>query len=517
MINPFRNQQKLPQPLISARDKARMWVMCALFVMVLGTFLWMRSNVVSPEAAREARERARGGQVGQVDVAPQMDAQGRPIFKYTTETPEERRDLVRDEMLQRLTDLVRTGRLLDSSAEDDPAVISYLLDVAFADYRVLAVPPAFHERLDPAKVLFEPGPHRGRFASAFGRVLTVEEPRDFTREVNGQQKTDRLYAATFESDDGALYRVFGPHPVGFEPGQWMQVYGVFYRTGKVERQGVPQDVLFLVLPRAPQKAYEPVTVEKIDPAWAAEVRERNFEEANGVDERPFWLTLNYVKNLGIEGYEALKAEPGFAIRDFGALARDLVRTPQEHRFSFVSATGRIIDSVVDYPESDNPGKIDRLWFAVLLQPQDYLVRIVSVRPWSEWGVHPEGEYVRLEGIFYKAWQYVPRRGGDALMIPLLVVTGAYVEGRQSSAGLNALGAIVAVLGIALIVLFIVVSLRNRSGLLDYRERIRRQREERSKARAGAAQAAAEGSGPAPPTDPAPPSDAPPPAAPPPEK
>ena len=84
----------------------------------------------------------------------------------------------------------------------------------------------------------------------------------------------------------------------------------------------------------------------MDKIWAKDVKEGTFEESTNIDERPFWLILNYVKNLGTEGCADLRARPDFPIRRLGRLAKDLVRRPDEHRFRLGKAAQVVEIAVV---------------------------------------------------------------------------------------------------------------------------------------------------------------------------
>jgi hypothetical protein len=494
MVNPFREDARARQ-VVSTRDKARMYMMGGLFVVVVGAFLAARLTGPKEEVREgDTTPRSRGG-LGNVDVAPEVDENGNPVIVYSPASHAEQRDLLQDTLLQGFTKLVSEGKLVDSMPADDPAVLWYVYHEAFNDYRVFAVPPAFYERLDVAKLSFEPGPWRGRFMSAFGRVLRHGPAKTIPAGPDGKAET--LYGVLFEDDDGALVEAYGAWPITRAPGEWIQAYGIFYRLRPMEREGVKQDALCLFLVKPPEEAFPPIVVSKLDPEWSKEVRERTFDEANNVYERPFWLTLNYAKNLGLEGYEKLKAEPGFEVRDFGRLARDLVRTPDEFRFRFVSAVGRITDVVPDFLPTDNEGKIDRAYCGILVQPENYFVRVISPRPFSEWGLTDEEPFVRVEGVFYKAWQFVPSKGGNAYMIPLVIVTGIYFDNPGSGGGLRVVSILIAIIGLAVIGLFVCIGLRDRQGLREFQSRYReRQQSRRGKKASGAPPA----DGPPPPAD-----------------
>jgi hypothetical protein len=483
MVNPFREDPRLRQ-VITARDKARMYMMGGLFVIVVGAFLAARlTGSRTEEPAPDGGLRSRTG-LGNVDVAPEVDEHGNPVFVYTPAGHAEQRDLLQDNLLQGFTKLVSEGKLVDSVPADDPEVLRYVYHEAFRDYRVFAVPPAFYDRLDLARVSFEPGPFRGRFVSAFGRVLRHEPDKTVPAGPDG--RTETLHGVLFEDDDGALVEAYGAWPIDRAPGEWIQAWGIFYRLRPMEREGVKQDALCLILVKPPEEAFPPIVVDRIDPEWASEVKERTFDEANNVYERPFWLLLNYAKHLGLEGYEKLKAGPGFEVRDFGRLARDLARTPDEYRFRFVSAVGRITDVVPDFLQTDNVGKIDRAYCGILVQPENYFVRVISPRSFSEWGLMDEEPFVRVEGVFYKAWQFVPRRGGDAYMIPLVIVTGVYFDSPGGGGGLKALSWMFAIVGFMVIGFFVYMGLRDRQGLKEFRDRYReRQRTRREKKASGA--------------------------------
>jgi hypothetical protein len=457
-----------------------------MFVVVLGSFLGLQ---FVGRVAEEEEEQEQRGEI--IDAVVPVNEDGRPIFKYHPPNPAERRDLVRDDIGQKLLEFMQADKLLDGPSADDPDVLKYLIDQALWNIEVTRLSEFHYSLLDEQAVLFEPGPHRGAFVSAFGQVVAVEEPIPFAGQVDS---VENLYGVLFRNAEGVLYHVISTVPIDRKPGDWIQVYGLFYRlrTVTVQKDGVdaqePSIDLVLVKDKEVFKAYPPIEVTELNPEgenWTSLIHELTYDEANETDERPFWLTLNYVKGLGKKGYEELREKPEFEIFHFGRLAKPILAEKEKYRFKFVSMRGSIVRDWVDMLKSDNPGKIDRMDSGFLLQPTEYLVFLVSPRPWSEYDVKIGSEYVQVEGIFYKRWTYIPEKGPPAREIPLVIVTGVYPVDPEPDSLMVAVQILLVGVGLMVVVVFVVMALKDRKKVGDFRAEYRSGKRERSSKREGA--------------------------------
>lgn len=476
MVNPNRRGRN-PESLLQGSDKTRLIFIGVGFVLILGTFLgiqlWSRAN--EPETPKNAGGPGMNGPL--IDVAPHDDAQGRPIFSHKPETPAERRDIAQDDLHRGLARFATKGELRDSDVRDSTPVLTWLLNEIYWNFRVTRVQEPYYERLNESDVLFEPAPHRGTFASAFGEVITVSPPEPFAGEV---RDVGDLYRAVFRTEEGTLYHLTSATPIEFEIGDWVQAYGVFYRLRTLEIGEERKEAVSLVVSKELRRAFPPTTITEIDPAWAGQVRDKSFDEANNTDERPLWLILNYLRNFGLEGYRQKRDSGEIEPLELGDPAKMIIRLPDEYRFEHVSVKGRVIDTYVDILQSDNPGKIRRVDSAALLQPSGYLVRLISPRPWSEYGFQPGRDFVTVEGIFYKRWVYVPRGGGEAREIPLLLVTDVRLP-EENGVFTTVIQGVMVLIAVGLVCLFIVVALKDKRKVDDFRRRYEEKKRARNEA------------------------------------
>ncbi len=480
MITPFSGRRRLT-PGLDPSEKRKLWFFAVLFVLVLAIFLVAQ---IWPRMVGQAEKPGGGARSSgplKVGVAGRETEDGRSIFKLKPPSPEEKRAMAEDDLQSMLGEFVAKGKLMDSRDTDDSDVLAKLLDQAVWNYRITSIPDLHYRRLREGDTEHDPDRDRGRLVSAFGKLVEISEPEPFPDRVKGVEK---LYRAVLVTAEGRYYRILRTTPIGHRPGDWIQVYGIFYRTRPYTPPGgKPVTSFCLVLTREIGKAYPPVRITKIDPAWAKEVKEASFDEAHRIDERPFWLLMNYVKTMGLDGYRKRRAAGEFPFEDCGALAKRLADLPGDFRFRFVAAEGRITAPFVDVLETDNPGKIKRLDSAFLVQ-REYLVRLVSPRPWSRYGFRVGEDYVRVEGIFYKKWKYVPRNRDEAYEIPLIIVTDVKPIDISSRDWGQLLQWVFGGAAAVLVVVFFFLAFRDRKQVADFRRRYRRDKEGRRNARRG---------------------------------
>lgn len=167
-------------------------------------------------------------------------------------------------------------------------------------------------------------------------------------------------------------------------------------------------------------------VAQINPAWSSEIGELTFEQASNTDERPFWLILNFARNLGAKGYADVREADGFEIESFAEGAKRMIRIPETYRFKYVALSGRITEMFFDEKPAGNPGEIERVFSAVLEMRDGAVVRLASPHPWESYEAEPTISPLRVEGVFYKKWKY-QTPSGRTESAPLVIVTGLFRE------------------------------------------------------------------------------------------
>ena len=90
--------------------------------------------------------------------------------------------------------------------------------------------------------------------------------------------------------------------------------------------------------------------------------------------------------------------------------------------------------------------------------------------------------MRVEGIFYKRWSYIPTDGPPAREIPLIVVTGIYPVEVETSPLLKFVQVTMICLVFLVVITFLVLALRDRRKVRDFRADYRNKKRERASAR-----------------------------------
>ena len=134
-----------------------------------------------------------------------------------------------------------------------------------------------------------------------------------------------------------------------------------------------------------------------------------------------------------------------------------------------------------------PGKIERMDSAILLQPSGYFVRLVSPRPWDEYGVRVGNDFVRVQGVFFKRWQYIPKEQPVPLEIPLVVVTDIQLVDLASNQMMAALQWVFIGLAVVIVGVFVSLALRDRKARAVFRERVREKGRKRKDGASGGAE------------------------------
>lgn len=478
MVNPYRGGKgKLPPPGLQADEKKKLWIFAILFVIVLALFL---GSVIYQNVGEEPQKEAPTPDFP-IDVAPEHRGPGGEAQStWEPQSMPELRDEAEEMLRNRLTTFRESGELGDEAEADSTAVLDYLVDKAYGDVKVNRISTLYYRKLPEKDVLFEPAEYRGRLTSAFGKIVAVPDPIPYEGTV---KEVKELFPVVFRTSDDVWYRALSTTKIEKQAGDWIQVFGIFYRVQRIEADGEPRQALSILMTKKPENAYPPVTITEIDPEWAKLIHENDLESARK-NEPPFWYLLNYAENLGIEGYRKAKESAEIRVEDMGDQARPLVRSPELYRFQFISAEGRIIEPYRDYLDEDNPGKIRMVTTAILIQPSGYFVRLAAPRPWSDYGFKIGEDFVRVEGIFYKRWQYIPKAGGSAREIPLVIVTDV-VPLTKSESGFMVIvqWTCVGLAGLILLAFF-AFAVRDRKARAAFRERLERQKRERESKRSG---------------------------------
>jgi hypothetical protein len=478
MIKPY-GDGRMSDRLLMANDKKKLWIFAILFITVLACFLGVQiwGNL---EARKKAEEQPTEGRPISddvpIDVAPKRDDTGRISFAGEPQTVQDRRELAENDLGLELSKLAESGDLVDGREEDSPKVLDLLLQRVLWEYQVTTLPEHVYRRLPTGQAGHDPAPYRGRLTSAFGKLLEKGPMEAYPTDV---EQVKEIQRAVFVTAEGDLFHVTTTLPIERNVGEWVQVYGVFFRNRPVTVDGKEQAAFGLVLSKKPDIAYPPVTVTSIDPEWADEILDASYDQASRLEERPFWLLMNYAKNLNPEEYGEKKAKGEVEVIDFGTKARPLVRRADEYRLEHVSAIGKIITPITEYLDHDNPGKVEQMYSAILLQPSGYFVRLVAARHWDDYDIRVGNDFVRVEGVFVKRWQYIPEEGNVPLEIPLVVVTDIELVDKVGAATVNVLRWVFLAVAILVVVLFVWVALKNQKARSAFRERVREKTRQRT--------------------------------------
>jgi len=341
--------------------------------------------------------------------------------------------------------------ILDDVPAPDAGPYETLLRAATLDARVLNLQPEGYEPDPPyARMVEDPAAFRGDPISASGELLSLErvplggkdDPFVEVRRGTLRDAAGRLFTWSWPVASAAEEDPVVPG------GGWVRVFGLLYKRWPVEdpaKPGARDPSLHLVLPRRPQRAYPPLVVRDVDPAWMGMVRDGTAAEMTNFDEDPLFYLLNLVKNLGPDGWEGwLKAKqesaPGARLwppEDFTGRFRELLDNPDAHRLRPVKYTAFLAKPVEVPPEwvRPNPGGVDRFWIGYLVD-RDFVPAVWAVAPRSLAAAElKSNDLVTVEGFFLKRVAYVPRgteadRGREARMMQAAVVVAGRITRRE---------------------------------------------------------------------------------------
>jgi len=397
----------------SARDRAKIILLGASLLFIGGAVVAanvvLRKSAAPPSSAIPAPVPAPAGPEGggtEIEVAPA------PLF------PEEEGAEIGKILRGKLEGLP----VADGVPAPDAGPYALLLREATVNARVLNLQPDGYDREPHYERMLEgPAAYRGSPVSAAGELLRLER---VPFEGGPDALFHELRVGTLRDGKGRLFTFTWPvgspleaDPVAPGGGAWVRVHGLFYKPWPVEEGGRKEPSLHLVLPRRPLKAYPPVALRDIDPAWMEQVHDGALVERTVVDEDPLFYLLNLARTLGPEGWEGwLKAKqeaaPGARIwppEDFTGRYSELLARPEVHRFRPVKYTAFLAKPSEIPPEwvRPNPGDIDRFWIGYLVD-RDFVpaVWIFSPRSLADMGLRSD-DYITVEGLFLKRMAYVP--------------------------------------------------------------------------------------------------------------
>jgi hypothetical protein len=410
-----------------------------LFCVGLGVacYVYIRSGSAAPPQPVEGTTPAAVAPDG-----PPIEIRSVPLF------PEEEAAEIENFLRE---DLGKRPAPADGVAATDPAVFDYLVDQVMLNARLLNLDASgFDAAPDVAKILEDPGAHRGKCIAVTGELHSLEK----TPYAGPVRQVQEVRRGTVRDAGGRLWTFSWPvanalEPDPVKPGEgWVRLNGLFYKSWPVADGKDPaktETTAHLVLQRAPQRDYPQATVRDIETAWMEQVRDAEASDMLAWNEDPFFLLLNLTKNLGPTGFEGwLKAKqdsaPGpkpvlWPPEDFTGRYRELLDRPDAHRFQPIRYTGFLVrpTEVTRSEIRPNPGNVGRLWVGYLVD-RDWVpaVWVYSHRSFVDQGFKTE-DHVIVDGIFYKRIAYQPAKGGP------LNRAAVMIAGRITQAPLPAHG------------------------------------------------------------------------------
>jgi hypothetical protein len=351
--------------------------------------------------------------------------------------PEEQAEEIEKDLLDRFGKL---GRILDGVPAPDGEPFDFLVDMATHDARILnLLPEGFDRNPDTARMVHDPGAHRGKLLAVSGELLSLER-RPWDGKV---PQVEEIRRGVLRDAKGRLFSFSWPvanhlEPDAVEAGKgWVGVRGLFYKMWPVPDPADPGKTapsFHLVLQAPPVLSYPDLVVKDIDPAWMNKVHDSGVQEMMKYDDEPLYYLLNLLGHLGPEGFEGwLKAKqeaaPGAKIHppeDFTGRYRELLANPDLLRFRPVRYTGFLLrPTQLEREIPPNPGNVGRMWVGYLVDV-DFApaVWVYSPRSFTEQGFKSE-DRIRVDGIYMKRVAY-QAAGKGPLKQAALIVAGKMV-------------------------------------------------------------------------------------------
>jgi len=344
-------------------------------------------------------------------------------------------------------DMAKFKGIVDGQPIPDPEPYEYLLDEVTKNYRVINLLPAgFARDPDPKRFQDDPGAQRGRLVLVSGELLSLRSaPYE-----GANRLVDEVRLGVVRTAGGVLWSFTQPvpnrrDPNPVQPGEgWVRVRGVFYKAWDEPDPAeamAPRRTLHLVLQHPVERDFPPVAHREIDPAWLEMVADGTEEEMWDRTYPALYHLLNFVHNLGEEGFERWGKEqqarfPGeryWPPPSFTNKGPELVKGSQVWRFRPVSFTGILKKPARVLELQPNPGNVEDLYQAFLIADDLRPVWFYSTRSFVDLGFR-EDERVRVEGIYLRRMRYQTRSATGKPDIAPVVVAARVVRAEFPPGG-----------------------------------------------------------------------------------
>lgn len=307
--------------------------------------------------------------------------------------------------------------IYDGRAEDEAEWVEHLLD-----YRVWrraqGLPEYVHGTIENVPdALDEPAPYRGRVVRVWGRVEKITSV-----ELELPSGARPAWVTQVVDQAGTRWTMTGlsAPEEAIQTGEWVKGYGVFVKLWPVD--DFPVRALHVFLSRELVKTFPPVTHREPKTEWLEQVKDsiHDPEDAKELEEGPLYGMLNYVRQLGPEGYAELRDTDQLMLETLPN-ALPLVDDGYE-RFRFQPVRVRLAPSVRtfgtegDLPE--NPGNIDTVYRGYLMDDRNRVVMFLS--PFGKEAFDfSSSRLVDVEGFFFKR-RVVEPENRDPYWMPVLI-------------------------------------------------------------------------------------------------
>lgn len=366
--------------------------------------------------------------------------------------------------------------IYDGRAEDEAEWVEYLLD--YENWRrIRGLPEHAHGSLENVPdVLDEPAPYRGRLVRVWGRIEAVESV-----ELALPSGARAAWITTVVDQAGTSWTMTGlsPPPERAEVGTWVKGYGVFTKLWPLPDRSVR--ALHVLLTRELVPTYKPVTFREPLTEWLELVKDDKLdpESAGQIEEVPLYGMLNYVRQLGPEGYLELRDVETLSIHNLpDALPLVDENVYQRYRFQPVrfpaAVAHRTFGTEGDLRE--NVGNIDWVYSGYVLDDRNRFVRFISPFPAEHFEL--EGNTRAMVEGFFLERVVVDPENSERYWQPILI--GTVLEPVPvETMGVDSDTVLVLVGGGSVVVflLMVFVIYRNKQERARFEERWRRRREE----------------------------------------
>ncbi len=360
--------------------------------------------------------------------------------------PEEASRELQEELFAFARDAAR-GVIADDAPATDLEWTRFLLEASLRN-RLARLPARVFPRIENIPNAREdPASVRGSLAAIWGRVDSYEEV-----DVEHPSGLRIGWRVRITDAAGAPWIVTTLHEPREEvtEGRWVKAYGVFTKLWPDEDGG---PMLHVRLTRSLVPSYAPVTHRQPRLEWLEQVRDGKPEESEGFEAEPFYGMLNFVRQLGPEGYIELRDTENLPVADLTGTqgSTPLWQNPDRWRFQLVRLRLAPVHDhfAMDRYIQENPGNIDALYRGMLVDDQVHPVQFFSPFPQDAFDFG-NARMVEVEGFFFKR-RHVTGTNGKSYWLPVIIGTsviatdaGPYETGTSLNLvlGLLALGSVV---------------------------------------------------------------------------